>query len=151
MPADVARVDITALATFCGLNKECFNEKWTLTQARTACTLWALAHTVWAITARSFCTKYHIGWRDPIDYSPLHLHYDVGEFEFVALRSGEHIFAEGENMQHCAFQYMSEVLHGTSRLFSIRRNGHCLATLELRKKLSSSRSPSRLLYWATSR
>jgi len=76
-------------------------------------------------------------WRRPIDYALLPQRAELGGFDFVALRTGEQIFSDGNEMRHCVSTYTRQVSSGQSRLFSIRRDGRRIATLELQSNSNS--------------
>lgn len=68
-----------------------------------------------------------------IDYGPLPVMRAVGSLEFVALQTGRSMHAEGAAMHHCVATYFPDVVRGKSRIFSLRRDGRRIATLELAK------------------
>jgi hypothetical protein len=56
---------------------------------------------------------------------------EQGEFKAVELVTGRQLIEEGTLMRHCVASYTSLCLDGNSRVFSIRRHGARVATLEL--------------------
>lgn len=82
--------------------------------------------------AEQFSKRHGLKIGDQIDYSPLP--NDAVEFaglEFVPLRSGEALFVEGSAMRHCVASYAADVVLGRSRIFSIRKDGYRVATMEV--------------------
>ena len=55
----------------------------------------------------------------------------VDEYEFVPLRSFADLTEEGRAMRNCVQTYGSKLTHNYSRLWSIRKHGQRIATLEL--------------------
>jgi hypothetical protein len=56
---------------------------------------------------------------------------EAGDFTFVALLSDAEILAESHAMQNCADQYADRIARDKCRLYSIRRKGMRVATLEI--------------------
>jgi len=56
----------------------------------------------------------------------------VGGFEFVPLLTTDQLVQEGTAMNNCLATYTIYVIHGVCRLYSIRRNGTSLATMDVR-------------------
>lgn len=53
--------------------------------------------------------------------------------EFIPLLSGQELFEEGKAMHHCVGTYASFVTNGKSYIYSVRKNGKRVATLELKR------------------
>lgn len=118
------------LADFACNNPDAFNEKWTLQQAMAAQDRWhqTLARRSEAAKAMA---KAGVGFDVPIDYSPLPTTAEIDGISFIALQTGEDLFVEGATMRHCVASYISQVVAGSSRIYSLREGGRRLATLEL--------------------
>jgi hypothetical protein len=52
-------------------------------------------------------------------------------FDIVALRTVEHFVAESSAMENCLDQYAARLTYGRVRVFSVRRHGASIASLEL--------------------
>ena len=108
-----------------------FNPAWTFEEA-------VSAHAKWVVditrrdNLKSFAMTYGVGLDYQVDYAPQpNEPSSVAEFEFVPLRSGEDLIVEGTMMRHCVPSYMRDVLSATSCLYSMRKGGKRIATLEL--------------------
>ena len=124
-------VDASDLADFYIADPACFNPKWTFRQAKAACERW---HRMLAKRQgeAEFFKAHGVGFSEPINYDPLPLEVAVGNLRFVALDSGEELFAEGAAMHHCVGTYSRDVIAGRSRIFSARSGERRVATIELR-------------------
>lgn len=109
---------------------EIFNPKWTMAGAIEAQERWHrdLAKQT---SEEKFLRSHGFGFEDQFDYAPLPDHGEAGGFEFVALRSGLDLFTEGAAMRHCVSTYVRKVMSGQSRIYSVRKDGRRVATLEL--------------------
>lgn len=108
-----------------------FNPVWTFEEAVNAHAQWAVDQAK-RMSSSSFAAKYGVDLEHAVDYAPQpNEPRTVGEFEIVPLRSGEDLVVEGTIMRHCVPGYMSELLSARSCIYSMRRNGKRVATLEL--------------------
>jgi hypothetical protein len=129
-----ARRGATDIADFAGNNRYAFNTKWNFAQAKAASDRWHAE-----ISRRPFgLAAMAADWQVAIDYPPLPSYLEVDGFTFHALQTREDIFVEGERMHHCLRTYADRVARGLSRLYSVRRSGDRVATLELRRSTGSS-------------
>lgn len=70
---------------------------------------------------------------DMVDYTPFPDAQEHAGYNFVALRSGIDLHAEGMAMHHCVASYFPQVVAGGSRIISIRAiGGSRVATVEYR-------------------
>ena len=114
-----------------------FNPLWTFEEAVNAHNQWA-ANQARRVSAENFAARYGVSLDHEVDYTPQpNDPLMIGEFEIVPLRRGEDLVVEGALMRHCVSSYMAELLSARSRIYSIRKNGRRVATLEL----SSGRTP----------
>lgn len=111
------------------------NPEWTFRSAVAATDRWhrelAQRH-----DSETFLLRHGVKFDEERSYAPLPTEAAVGEFNFVALRSGLDLFLEGKAMHHCVASYVRDVMIGGSRIYSIRRGEDRVATMEL---LSSGR------------
>lgn len=114
--------------------------RWTFPQAAAAAVRWHEAmnrelaeRRAWSHTASDFdsAVDYAPLWNDP---------FLLAGFEVVPLRSGRALSEEGMAMHHCVGSYSREVRSGSSRIFSLRREGHRVATIEIGGTASGSPS-----------
>jgi hypothetical protein len=127
-----SEVDLCSdLADFAAANHTSFNEGWTISQAQRAQEEWHLS-LARRSTAAQQMAKSGVKFDTPIDYAPLPAALDLNGFSFQALQSGEDLFVEGAAMRHCVATYISAVVLGQSRIYSIRDQGKRVATMELR-------------------
>lgn len=124
---EAARACATDIADFAGRNRNTFNPDWSFEQALVATRRW---HDELAIRA-PVAEAARPDWRTPIDYAPLPLAMEVDGYSFDALQTREALHEEGARMHHCVRLYSEKVARGTSRIYSVRRNGVRIATLEL--------------------
>jgi hypothetical protein len=103
---------------------------WTIKSALRAAEVWHEQLYARA-RAQSYSDYYGIPLDVKFDYAPLPDRIGSLEFEFVALRSGRELAEEGAAMKHCVASYLESVSRGSSRIYSIRRDGERVATLEL--------------------
>lgn len=104
---------------------------WTFAQAATAAARW---HEVLnrELAERRTRSRRDDDFDQPVDYAPLwNEPFIIGEFEIVPLRSGRDLHLEGVAMHHCVGSYSSDVRRGYSRIFSLRRYGRRIATVEI--------------------
>lgn len=119
------------LADFAAANRDTFNEGWSVAQAQRAQEEWHLS-LARRSTAAEQMAKSGVKFDTPIDYAPLPAAIDLNGLSFQALQSGEDLFVEGAAMRHCVATYISAVVSGQSRIYSIRDQGKRVATMELR-------------------
>lgn len=72
--------------------------------------------------------------KQPSDFSRTHV---VGDFEIVPLLTASALVEEGIAMMHCVGTYVNHVAHGECRIYSLRRQGQRVATMEVRIGVSS--------------
>lgn len=121
---------------FIGRSNRPLNPSWTFRSALEAAEDWHRELRV-RTEAESFTKHHGLKIEEDIDYYPLpNDPITFGGYEFLPLRSGEALFTEGEAMRHCVASYVRDVIAGSSRIFSVRKQGFRVATLEL--------APSRL-------
>lgn len=130
---DAGRVLIRRVAEFAGQNLAAFDRDWTFAQAHTAARRWLAARAPAKETRRP-------DWRTIVDYAPLPSHAKAAGLELHALQTREALFEEGALMRHCVYRYSDEVEEGSSRIYSVRRDGRRVATLEI-VRLDSSSAP----------
>jgi hypothetical protein len=65
------------------------------------------------------------------DYEPLPTQWSSEELTFIAITTYRGLDEESARMHHCVRSYWSRVLDGSSRIYSVRRAGLRVATLEL--------------------
>ena len=122
--------DIADIADFYSTEPACFSPKWTLDEARSATERWH-RRIGKEMNEEKFYQQFGRGYAETIDYDPLPLEVTVGDLRFVALDSGEELYAEGRMMHHCVGTYTADVLRGAARIYSVRAGERRLATLEL--------------------
>ncbi len=61
----------------------------------------------------------------------------LAQYEFLEISGDNQLLAEGRAMHHCVFTYRDDVLSGKTSIWSLRKNGYRLATIEIE---NSSRS-----------
>jgi hypothetical protein len=107
-----------------------FNPRWTIPAALAAAEEW---HRTLARQQdeERFLKSHGMGFDDPIDYAPLPQAGRLHGFEFTALRTGRDLWIEGKAMRHCVSTYVSEVMTGRSRIYSVSRDDRRVATMEL--------------------
>src|SRR5262249_3636153 len=66
-----------------------------------------------------------------IDYAPLPILAEHGGLSFVALQTREALHAEGAAMSRCVASYWWSVARGSSRIYSILKDGSRVATVQL--------------------
>jgi hypothetical protein len=64
--------------------------------------------------------------------------FDYKGYHIVPLNSAHDLFDEGKDMHHCVGDYAKSCLSDRSRIFSIRKDGVKVATLELTKRFEVS-------------
>jgi hypothetical protein len=65
----------------------------------------------------------------------------AGGYRFVPLVSGEDLRDEGDRMANCVATYWKKANSGECLLYSVRRGGHRIATLEITPTFMASRTP----------
>ena len=63
-------------------------------------------------------------------------------FDIVALRTVEHFVAESAAMENCLDQYAARLTYGRIRVFSVRRHGTSIASLELSLRSDDVTTPA---------
>jgi hypothetical protein len=126
----VVRPDLGTIADFAVARRAAFKEQWSFSRALDETRSWhrELAGPGGAdayVRACGICPD------DVIDYAPLPDRVCAGAYELIALRSRAELFAEGAAMRHCVLSYAGRMESGRSRIFSVRRQGEHVATLEL--------------------
>jgi len=115
--------------------RERFNRAWTWESAYKAAEAW---HRELAKNsqAEAFFRNHGQDYEAEINLGALPAELQIDGLDFVALRSGLALHEDGRAMHHCVASYAGAVIKGKSRIFSIRRDGKRIATLELvrRKK-----------------
>lgn len=91
-----------------------------------------------------FVKRHGLGFTDLIDYGHFPDQLRIGDHDFIALRSGEALWLEGAAMRHCVSSYVNLVVKGKSRIYSVRRDGKRVATLELDRQTESTFGISQL-------
>jgi hypothetical protein len=125
------------VADYAGRERRAFNTKWSFAQALAAAHRW---HAQLRMRPPPGAVK-RPDWRTPIDYTPLPSLWQCGGIEFHALQTREALFEEGAHMHHCVAVYADRVAKGASRIYSLRRAGTRIATLEL---IRTSRKSSKV-------
>lgn len=129
-----------SIVDFISRSNRPFNPSWTFRSALEAAEDWHRELRA-RNDAEQFSKRHGLKIGDQIDYSPLP--NDAVEFaglEFIPLRSGEALFLEGSAMRHCVASYAADVVLGRSRIFSIRKDGYRVATMELVRKVVARNS-----------
>lgn len=107
-----------------------FNPTWTLEEAVSAHARWAVEQA--KVSHKAFHTTYGISLDDKIDYTPQpNTPVSIFGFEIVPLRSGADLIEEGTLMRHCVPSYMRDIMAAKSCIYSMRKDGKRVATLEL--------------------
>jgi len=119
------------LADFACANRDKFNLKWSRENAMEAQEEWHRSLAKRSSAAEAMA-KAGIAFDTIIDYGYLPAALSLNELTFTALQTGEDLFLEGAAMRHCVATYISNVIRGTSRIYSIKSSGKRVATLELR-------------------
>lgn len=119
-----------SLADFMAQAPNRFNLNWTLSEAKSAMERWhlELANMKYA---KDFARHYGVELEERVDYPGFPDRIEIDGIEFVALRSGIELFAEGAAMHHCVFSYSGHVIGDRKRIFSVRRGGRRVGTLEM--------------------
>jgi len=108
-----------------------FNVKWSWQRTVEACRIWHDELQAAYGDAEALPLQ-PLGQSWEIDYAPLPNHFELGDWSFIALRSNSSIEEEGQIMHHCVRTYVGHVFKGEIRLYSVRKHGVRVATLELR-------------------
>lgn len=108
-----------------------FNPVWTFEEALAAHARW-VTELAKRDSLGKFVKTYGVGMDHEVDYVPQpNEARHIGGYEIVPLRSGEALFEEGAYMRHCVASYMKDLLSAGSCIYSIRKDGRRVATLEL--------------------
>lgn len=116
----------TEIADFLICNSDHWNTRWTWDRLADETLAWheALANAqVDAINDARY--------DQDVDYGRFPTELTIDGFEFVALRSLRALIVEGRAMHHCVASYYPDVLSGRARIYSIRKDGARLATVEM--------------------
>ena len=114
------------MTDFVRAHPDTFNPLWTRERARAEEQKWHADLAVVKTVKRG-----GVALDKVIDYTPLPLLWNHGGLSFVALQTGNALRAEGAAMHHCVAAYWQNVVHGKSRIYSIRENRSRVATLEV--------------------
>lgn len=68
-----------------------------------------------------------------VSWMPLVQSIQLAGLEAVSLNNSDELWEEGDAMQHCVGGYDHNCYHNTSRIYSLRRDGLRVATLEIRR------------------
>ncbi|MEQ8824685.1 MAG: PcfJ domain-containing protein [Filomicrobium sp.] len=127
---DVSAKDPTELIDFAYHNQANFDRRWNLTDAEAACARWHAE-----LAEKSIKNLYSSKQLSEVaDYGPLPIEADINDHQFIALRTRLDIFEEGRAMHHCVSVYASNVFTGGCWLYSIKKGGARVATLEVRTR-----------------
>lgn len=128
--AAMPRHDVIAICDFVERERGTIDPLWTSADALAASNRWHRA-----LYEMSFGERFEAEHGLPFDGEAPHPGFEtettIGDLTFVSLRSGAALEDEGKAMHHCVVTYAGEMIAGRSRIFSIRRDGRRLATLEL--------------------
>lgn len=116
------------LADFARNSGSRFDRDWSFLQARAACERWHEDTARRAIESRYTPAQL----AEVADYGQLPLEITLHGHDFIALRTRPAIFEEGARMHHCVATYAETVFARRCWLYSVRRDGQRIATLELR-------------------
>jgi hypothetical protein len=114
------------MTDFVRAHPDTFNPLWTRARARAEEQKWHADLAVAEVVERT-----GVPLDTVIDYTPLPLLLEYGGLSFVALQTGKALRTEGAAMHHCVASYWQNVVHGKSRIYSIRENRSRVATLEV--------------------
>ena len=114
------------MTDFVRAHPDTFNPLWTRERARAEEQKWHADLAVAEVVERT-----GVPLDTVIDYTPLPLLLEYGGLSFVALQTGKALRTEGAAMHHCVASYWQNVVHGKSRIYSIRENRSRVATLEV--------------------
>ncbi|MGD2133994.1 MAG: PcfJ domain-containing protein [Maricaulaceae bacterium] len=107
-----------------------FDPRWSMAAFTSALTRWESTYTEHDRLVD--CLKREgVDPEQVFDYGPLPASVFIDGLELRALATPLDIVNEGAAMRHCAASYITHVAHGRSWLYSVRRDGERLATLEL--------------------
>lgn len=107
-----------------------FNPAWTFEEAVSAHARWAVEQA--KTSHKAFETTHGVSLDHKVDYSPQpNAPVLISGFEIVPLRSGADLIEEGTLMRHCVPSYMRDIMAAKSCIYSIRKDGKRVATLEL--------------------
>lgn len=142
---DPARFRLWAAQRLCGCNPPIvrvvmdyvsrghghIDPKWTADMAVAAAERW---HRTLALEGveKAFFQELKIGFEEAMSYGDFDLEAAAAGHEFLALQSGRALFEEGVAMHHCVGSYSADVIRGDSRIYSVRKDGKRVATLELK-------------------
>jgi len=128
--AAMPRSNVIAICDFVARERGAIDPRWTSADALAASNRWHRA-----LDEMSFGERFEAEYGLPFDGETAHPGFEtettIGDLTFVSLRSGAALEDEGKAMHHCVATYAGDIIAGRSRIFSIRRDGRRLATLEL--------------------
>lgn len=128
---DIRIINATDIMDYAMAKGDQFNFNATWEQAYEASILWH-RETAERRQEEGFFGRYGLKFDQPVDYAPLPDSFTLDDgIECVAMRSGLDLYEEGRAMHHCVGGYSIQVIQGSSRIYSIRRDGKSEATLEL--------------------
>jgi hypothetical protein len=124
------RCDISTVADFAAERPSMFKECWSFSRAVQEAQSWRRGRMDGFDTDATLAARVGPS-RDVSDKASLPNRIIHRGYELVAVRSAEELLADGRAMGHCVASYGWRVFHGQSRIYSIRKGGIRLATLEL--------------------
>jgi hypothetical protein len=132
--------DVAMIADFAGNNTDSFNGAWSLASARLAAERWHDEILQKRESARGgmetlSTSAYPTTWTSVEPFSACGV---VGEFSFSALRTWMELDEEGQAMHNCVGTFTDRMLVRESRLFSIRKAGRRVATLDIGNNILGS-------------
>ena len=134
------RSDISTVADFAAERPTMFKECWSFFRALEEAETWRRAHIGRFDTDATLAA--HVGPScDVRDNASLPDRITRSGYELVALRSAEELLADGRAMGHCVASYSWRVVHGQSRIYSVRKGDIRLATLELVRVIRTQSHP----------
>lgn len=68
-----------------------------------------------------------------LGWTPMVQKLQAGNLEAISLNNSDELWEEGTEMSHCVGGYDQDCFKNVSRIYSIRRNGERVSTLEIRK------------------
>lgn len=113
------------LADFLICNRDQFNPRWTWRKLIDESAAWHVA------LANAQIDRINDGKYDTdVAYGAFPSEVALGGFDFHALRSLRALVVEGKAMHHCVASYHRDILSGRARIYSVRKDGRRLATVE---------------------
>lgn len=126
------------VADFLAHRRDRFNFKWTWAKALAEAEQWH-DELVKLDGEKRFVAQFGMEWDQEIDYGTLPDRIEVDGAEVIALRSAAALFSEGRAMRHCVSSYTSNVINGHCRIYSVRKDGKRIATVELSRQAEGGR------------